>query len=209
MNLSFIDKYVLLFEIGGAKFPAMIKPVNSQLTVEVKRLSIVLTGMAILAMLWISIAIGYRAIWAREKGWVFPFVEGEPSFNVRSMSLFDYETVLALVSLSDFCWIYGLWNLLRMSQRFLRGEVLTTETVSYLIRFGWSLLAAAVVESAVVFVILNFMIYRGYLSPKIHPWHYIASDSGLLTGIGGVLVILVARIFRSAVDLSEEARLTI
>lgn len=187
----------------------MVKSDTPSLSTEVKRLSIALIGLVSLTILWIAISISYAAVWARHEGWVFPVAEGEPPFNVQAMSFVDYETLVALISLSDVCWLYGLGHLLRMSQRFLRGEVLVAESVSHLIRFGWSLLAAAVLETAIVFMALSFMIYRGYLSSQINPWPYLLNDEGLLTGVGAVLIILIARIFRAAVDLSHEAQLTI
>ncbi len=173
-----------------------------------KRLSIALLGLVGLSMIWITGAILQIAIWPGDPILIFPTTEGPQTLDVPSMPVGDFQALVAMLSISDICWLYGLAHIFGMSLRFLRGDVLTTASVSHFLHFGWALMASAVAELITPCAAGSFLAARGHLS-SFNPWPLLLNADALTTGIGATLVILIARILRDAVSLSEEAKLTI
>jgi hypothetical protein len=175
---------------------------------SVKKLSMALLGLVGLALLWITVDVLRAAVWPGDPIWIFPTSEGLQRLDVPAMPLWDYEGVVAILSLSDICWLYGLSHLFVMSKRFMHGDVLTTASVSHLLHFGWALLASAVAEYITPFAAGSLLAARGHLASFNH-WGFLLNSEVLGTGIGATLIILITKIFREAVILSDEARLTI
>lgn len=175
----------------------------------IKLLSLTLLSLVGAAMLWIISSIIYTALLPANSTWFYLTEAGYQAPNAMAMPTGDYLTLVTILSLSDFCWLYGLSRLIGLSRKFLRGDVLTVSGVTDLIHFGWALLASAVAEFIAPLAAGSLLVTHGYLAPLRDPLALLLNPEALITCIGAMLVILVAQVFRKAVALSEEVRLTI
>jgi hypothetical protein len=96
-----------------------------------------------------------------------------------------------------------------LSRRFAKGELLTRGVVVCLQRFGWGLFAMGISEAA-LFPILNAYLVGQKLIDPMKDVTAAAIGSGMLTSMmAAVLVMVIAKIFRIGIRLREDADLTI
>ncbi len=117
--------------------------------------------------------------------------------------------VVALLAIPSLCWIYCLWQMVRLARCFGRGDILTLGMVSCLHRFGIGLLVMSIAEAAGIPMLITYLLHIKKIQTVSSLWEYVLASGAVTSLIAAVLVLMVARIFRIGIRLREDAELTI
>jgi|LakMenE18May11ns_1017448.scaffolds.fasta_scaffold9946895_2 hypothetical protein len=121
----------------------------------------------------------------------------------------QFLIIILIVASSDLCLVGAMLQIVLLSRRFAKGELLTRGVVVCLQRFGWGLFAMGISEAA-LFPILNAYLVGQKLIDPMKDVTAAAIGSGMLTSMmAAVLVMVIAKIFRIGIRLREDADLTI
>lgn len=131
---------------------------------------------------------------------------GLATIDLASLDLPVKLTAFGVALLPDAFWLAGLAALWQASRCFRRGDVFALPVMQHLARFGWALLGAAVATAPLEFA-LGMVLHRaGRLDP---PVFRLAIGDAAQLAVGGILLILLARVFGRAAALAEESSLTV
>lgn len=168
-----------------------------------------LRALAIVGMAWLIFTWAYL-IFRRDAFQVaIPTESGVTILTASDFSELQRLSLIALVSLPELCWVGMMWQVIRMSFCFARGEILSTAVVRHLRRFGMGLFVMGAAEM-VMFPLLNAYLQWLKVCEPIEDLWAASLDSGFFESfMAGVLVVIMAKIFDLGIRLKEEMELTV
>jgi Protein of unknown function (DUF2975) len=107
------------------------------------------------------------------------------------------------------CWTSCLFQVLRLSSFFSKGEVLSIGVARCLELFGYGLAIQGIAESIQVPILSSYLIGEGILDSVDGVWETVVGGGVLTSMLAAVLVGVIARILRISIRLREDAELTI
>jgi hypothetical protein len=107
------------------------------------------------------------------------------------------------------CWIYCLFQVVRLSSYFAKSEILSTGVVRCLESFGFGLAAQGVGESVQLPIVATYLIGQGKIDSVEGVWENVVGSGVLTSMMAAVLIIVICRILRIGIQLREDAELTI
>jgi hypothetical protein len=107
------------------------------------------------------------------------------------------------------CWMSCLFQVLRLSRCFSKGEILSVGVARCLELFGYGLAMQGVAESIQVPILASYLIDEGIVDSVVGVWETVVGGGVLTSMLGAVLVVVIARILRIGIRLREDADLTI
>jgi hypothetical protein len=161
-----------------------------------------------LAMVWTLVAIA-NALWGSDFRIGFFTVKGLKILTDKELSFHERAIVVGLVSAPDFCWLAGLTQLARLSAVFGRGEIFTAAVIRRMLGFGWALIAMAVAEVSAIPAVACYLVWHGRMDPLEKPLRLLYHTEAINDLLAGVLVLIFVCILGAAIEINEDARLTI
>jgi hypothetical protein len=107
------------------------------------------------------------------------------------------------------CWIYCLFQVIRLSSHFAKGEILSFGVVRRLELFGYGLAMQGVTESVQLPLVSLYLMGQGTIDSVEGVWETVLGGGVLTSMMAAVLVVVIARILRIGIRLREDAELTI
>jgi hypothetical protein len=150
-----------------------------------------------------------RALVSHEFRAGFLTVRGIQSVTEQDLAFPQRAILVAIAALPDLCWMYGLVQLLTMSMRFRRGEFFSDAAIVRFQRFGWALGAMALCEAVCHPGMAMYLVWLGKIDPPTTWWQYAVNGEPLNSLLAAVLVIIVAKILRNALQMHEDLQLTV
>ncbi len=104
--------------------------------------------LAVLAWLGIawSLYVIVDAFWGRDFSVAFHTQSGIKVLTPVDFSLLQRYLVVLIIIPAGLCWIYCLWQIVKLSKQFSLGEILSSEMVKCLERFGYGLAAQGLLK---------------------------------------------------------------
>lgn len=136
----------------------------------------------------------------------------DAGFKVFTAKDFTTSQRLLLVLLTipqDLCWVYCLWQVVRLSRHFAVSPILSIDMIQCLERFGYGLAAQAVFEVICVPTVAATLIGIGKLDSVDNMWQHMVGGGALTSLMAAVLIVVVTNLLRIGVRLREEVELTI
>jgi hypothetical protein len=162
-----------------------------------------------LALVWIVFGLG-RSLFGAEFRAGFFTVKGLQSLTEKDLTGGQRTAVVAMAAMPKLCWVYGLIQLALVSVRFRRGEVFSEAVIRRFQGFGWALLVMSVADAFRVPAVVGYLVWLGKIDPLANPWQqYLLGSSAPTSLLAAVLVVIVTKIMRIAMQISDEMRLTI
>lgn len=196
--LSLVTKkeIVLMRKSNNAINRDSVKSIN-------RLLQVVLYGALIISVLLIVLPLfmkGLELSLDSEQGEVIVKPE-ELKFAHRSVFAFLY-------SLTIFCWVFGLFWLLRLSRRFATGDVFNKENTHCVKMFAYSLILMALVEPTHEALAMIYLASVEHIEATVD-LEIFSFVSQMDYIVSAVAILLICAVLDKAVDLSEESKLTI
>lgn len=135
--------------------------------------------------------------------------DGIQSFSGEDFSLDQRLVLVAIASVPTFCWLYSLWQIMRMAIGFSRGEILTQRAVGYLEHFGWGMVGLAVSDTLLLVAIGEYLVTIGKIPSFEDHWKYMLESGFQINLMAALLIMIISRILRIGIRLREDAELTI
>lgn len=158
-------------------------------------------GSTLASILWSLIGSDFELAFITDKG-----VE---QLNRNDFTWSQRFAIVALLGMPYSCWLWSMWQIVRLSWCFERGELLTKGVIDCLGKFGWGLLGLAITELIAAPAVNAYLVYLQKAGWMKDLWHVLL-DGGLWgTFMSAVLVNVIVRIFKVGTELREEAELTV
>jgi hypothetical protein len=178
-----------------------------QKDIYLARWSNVLAAMAILAAVITGLALAYPLIFngpivlAKEHGaeiW---------KTQLLDMPVFERFTVLIVLYLPSFAWLYAVLQVFRLARNYHAGQIFGEANARCFVLIGIALGVMGIVET-VYFPILNYFLYWRGISPWLAdmPWLAVIRPDMFMAGL---FFFILGKIMRRASDLEENDRLMI
>ena len=129
--------------------------------------------------------------------------------TAAELSWSERFTVVIIASLPDLCWTLGLIQIVRVSKRFGRGELLTEPILDCVFRFGIALFAMSAAEAVALPLINVYLVERKKIDPIEGVWQAALGSGPLNLLVAAAFVMIMTRILREGVRIREEADLTV
>jgi Protein of unknown function (DUF2975) len=107
------------------------------------------------------------------------------------------------------CWMSCLFQVLRLSSFFSKGEILSIGVARCLELFGYGLAMQGIAESIQIPILSSYLIGQGIIDSVEGVWETVVGGGVLTSMLAAVLVVVIARILRIGIRLREDAELTI
>ena len=117
--------------------------------------------------------------------------------------------VVFIANLPDLCWMLGIFQIVGVSRRFGRGELLTEPILNHVFKFGIALFAMSVTGAFVLPLMNAYLVGRGKIDTIENVWQDTLGSGVLNLLVSAVFVMLLTKILREGIDLREEAELTV
>ncbi|MCA9186329.1 MAG: DUF2975 domain-containing protein [Pirellulaceae bacterium] len=172
------------------------------------RWSMAMQTFAVLGILWNVATIAIPAA-----GYFFtltlPSNGGVKVLTAADFSLVERWGVMAILSMTAWCWIWIMVQVVRMSRCFSRGELLTTSIVRLLRAFAWGLFAMGLAEIATVPLIDAYLRFLRKGAPIDDLWAACIGGGMLESFMAGILFVILAKIWDISIAMREELELTV
>ncbi len=175
---------------------------------NLRRWAYVLLLLAWLGIAWIILGLAKAAI-GIDFQIGFLAKEGIKIFTVTDFTVGQRLVLVAIFAVPNCCWLYGMWQVVRMAMGFSRAEVLTQRTVWFLEHFGWGMVGLAISESFYVGLTGEYLIFIGKIDAIESHWKYFWDSGFQVTLMAALLIMIISRILRIGIRLREDAELTI
>ncbi|MDX1928333.1 MAG: DUF2975 domain-containing protein [Pirellulaceae bacterium] len=120
------------------------------------------------------------------------------------------RAIVVLISIPQIlCWIYCLWQIVKLSKQFSRGEILSIGMVQCLEGFGFGLAAQGVAEFVHAPILAAYLLGIGKIDSVDGIWQLLIGGGVLTSMMAAVLLVVITRILRIGIRFREEAELTI
>jgi len=117
-----------------------------------------------------------------------------------------FETIATWPQL---CWVWCMWQIVRMSRQFSKGEVLTLGVVNCIERFGKGMFVLGITEALYFPIVFAYPRTLKSFDPINDSGDHILGSGVLSSWMAAVLVVVLARISGIGVRIQEDAELTI
>ena len=136
------------------------------------------------------------------------------SSGIKLLTATDFSRVQRLVVSLTFlppilCWVYCLFQVLRLTSYFAKGQILSMEVVRCLELFGYGLAMQGIAESIQIPIASLYLLWQGTIDSVEGVWATVAGSGVLTSMLAAALVVVIARILRIGIRLREDAELTI
>ena len=136
------------------------------------------------------------------------------SSGIKLLTASDFNRTQRLVSSMIvlppiLCWMFCLFQVLRLSSCFSKGEILSIGVARCLELFGYGLAMQGIAESIQIPILASYFIGEGIVDSVDGIWETVVGGGVLTSMLAAVLVVVIARILRIGIRLREDAELTI
>ena len=167
-----------------------------------------LAVLAWLGIVWSLYVIG-DAFAGPDFSVAFHTQSGIKVLTAADFSVTQRWLVVLIIIPAGLCWIYCLWQIVKLSKQFSLGEILSFAMVKCLERFGYGLAAQGLAEAVMVPMLSAYLVALKKIDPVEDQWQHVIGGGVLTSMMAAVLIIVIARILRIGIRLREEAELTI
>lgn len=175
---------------------------------SLRRWAYALMGLTGLSVAWIVLTSA-KAVLGVDFQIGFIAKEGFRTFTELDFTYRQRLVLTAMASAPNCCWLYSMWQIMRMAMGFSRGEIFSPRTVGFLEHFGWGLVGLAISEAALLSVCGMYLVSIGKLKAILDHSTYIMESGFQICLMAALLVMIVSRILRIGIRLREDADLTI
>jgi hypothetical protein len=109
----------------------------------------------------------------------------------------------------NLAWIWGLLEMLRLGVLCRAGEALTARAARRFEGFGYSLMAMAMLQVAVLPLVVAYLRWQKLMNPTMGFWDGFLGSDFIPTIAAAILVAVTARIIRLSATIAEESALTV
>ncbi len=177
-------------------------------SVSLRRWNRVLVVLAWLGIVWSIYLIG-DAFFGSDFLIGLKTTSGIKLLTASDFSTFERMVVVLIMIPSLVCWIYCLWQIVRLSRHFSKGEILSIGMVKCLERFSYGIAIQGVAEAVQLPMLSTYLRRLNKIDPVEDLWEHVIGGGVLTSMMAAVLIVVVARILRIGIQLREEAELTI
>jgi hypothetical protein len=175
---------------------------------NLRRWAYVLLVLAWLGIAWIVLVLAKAALGIDFRVG-FAAKEGIKIFAVDDFTVSQRLVLVGISAVPYCCWLYSMWQVVRMSMGFSRAEILTQRTVAFLEHFGWGMLVLAISESFFISSIGEYLVSIGKIGAVENHWKYVLDSGFQISLMAALLIMIVSRILRIGIRLREDVELTI
>lgn len=139
----------------------------------------------------------------------FYTTSGIQTYSEQDFTSSQRAILISISALPQLCWLWCMWQIVRLSRHFSRGEVLSIGLVDCIERFGKGMFVLGITEAWYFPVVFAYLRTLKTFDPIKDFWENVLSSGALTSWMAAVLVVVIARILRIGVRIREDAELTI
>ncbi|MCA9128497.1 MAG: DUF2975 domain-containing protein [Planctomycetales bacterium] len=176
---------------------------------NLKRWIIALKLLPLLGIAWSLLSMSVPVVVPSQFQIALP---GDEGLNVLTANDFDFWqrlVVIAIASITNFCWIWLMIQVLLMANRFQQGELLSPGIVCCLRRFGGGLFALGLSEILIYPALVGYLRLLDKIPPTSVAWLASFGSGWIESFMAGVLVVILSKIFDLGIRLRQEVELTV
>ncbi|MCA9106706.1 MAG: DUF2975 domain-containing protein [Planctomycetales bacterium] len=181
---------------------------SSRVERRLARWSLALGMLAWLGMANVVVTV-LAALFGEHFALLLPDDEGLTLMTAQDLSLTQRLAVVAILSTTQWCWFWIMFQVWLISRSCARGEILAPRVVTLLRRFAGGLFAMGFCE-LMSFPLVSWLLHWDWNAVSMADWWAISLGSGMVESfMAGLLMVIIATIFKLGLQMREDLELTV